>query len=167
MNTNFVKCKIALTLCTLAGIMLIVSGCNKESEPTAPENQNTLIGTWPLLKIDGVAASFISIWTFSESTVTIQTEGQTFTGSYSVDQTKNPKTMDLPAPCEVCIPEMQYLAIYDFPSSSSLIIKVTNGNYVRATNFNVEPGYSLGEFAKERQLNNSPISFLLFFVLLF
>src|SRR3990167_5609584 len=146
MNTNFVRCKIALVLYILACITLIVSGCNKESEPTAPQNQNPFIGTWRLVKFDNIAQSGNIIWIFGESTVTIHAEGQTLFVSYSFDQTKNPKTMDLQVQGMAPNPN---LAIYDFPSNSSLIIKLMDGTPMRATNFNVESGYDLEEFAKQ------------------
>jgi len=146
MSTNFVRCRMALVLSILACITVIDSGCKKGSEPTAPQNQNPFIGAWRLAKFEGNAYSGNIIWTFSESVVTIQAEGQPFSGGYSFDQTKTPKTMDLQIQGTTPNPN---LAIYDFPSSSSLIIKLMDGAPMRATNFNVESGYDLEEFTKQ------------------
>lgn len=80
--------------------------------------------------------------TFAESTVTIQAGVETFMGGYTFDDTKNPKTINVQLLGE-------NLAIYDFLTVSSLIIKLMDGASVRATNFDVEVGYDLEEFTKQ------------------
>ena len=121
-------------------LAVLLGACGSES--TSPQDQNPFVGTWLLVRFDGADHSENFTWTFSESTVTIQAEGETFVGGYSFEDTKTPKTIDIQI-------QGENLAIYDFPTSTSLILKLMSGASVRATNFDVETGYDLEEFTKQ------------------
>ncbi len=138
--------KVAALVIFVVCVTLTASGCGHDSDSIIPQQVNPFVGTWQLVKFDGEAWSSNLTWIFNETKITTRFEGNTYSGTYSFDETQIPKTLDLHVVGATPNPNF---AIYNFPSDSSLVIKFMDGASDRATNFNVEDGYDLEEFTKE------------------
>lgn len=131
----------------IAGLVFIFM-CESENPTNSSPPDNPFVGSWIVRKLDNRVSSWGTIWTFGDTTLSVNVGVDTFWGSYSHDPTAQPKTIDVKLTGTSINPN---LAIYDFVMDTTLILKLMDGNTARATSFEVEANYDLQELSKVKQ----------------
>ena len=126
-------------------LSLILLSCSKDDNQI-DQQVSALIGTWKLVKFEGNATSFNVNWVFTETSVSITTDSEDFSGTYTYDANSNPKSIDITI--EGASPNPN-LGIYKLVGQETLIIKLMDCANNRSSNFDVEQGYDLQEFSKQ------------------
>jgi hypothetical protein len=125
--------------------LLVLSLLSCDKSPTETDDDNPFLGTWRLTHFQGSTTVPSVTWIFTRDSVTVLTGPDTRMGTYSFDATTNPPSLDVSFSGLVPDPN---LAIYELPSSTTMLLKFMDEATTRATNFSVEPGYILQQYSK-------------------
>jgi hypothetical protein len=122
----------------------MLSGC--ADTPTESIDDNPFVGTWLLTHFNGAPIGGGITWFFTEVDVTVRFGSDSLTGTYSYDPADIPRSIDVSIIGAAPNPN---LGIYEFPTSTTLVLQLMDGATGRATDFEVHPDYDLEQFTKQ------------------
>jgi uncharacterized protein (TIGR03067 family) len=119
-----------------------------DTTPDAAQQAGAALnGTYTLTTIDGEppdGSDPVQTWTFTDGAFQIQAEGAEIDGTYTYDDSTDPKEVDLEVKGDAV------LGIYQFNEDSSVLtIKANDDGTTRPTNFDIEKNADVVEFTRQ------------------